>query len=120
MRQLTFRALVGAMAFTLGSVAGTLWPLKHFSRSDSGVPVTNVGEASPAEWKKVSFDGKATFRVPPHLRPRTLSTSVPYRAFRREEMEVTLFLNGIGGSGPCIAHADKKLRRYEISRIKVG
>ena len=126
MRRLTFRVIVAVVTFTLGIATATWWSLKHCSRSGPAVSATGAGpdltpaEASLAEWKRVSLNGKATFAVPPHLTPMMLDTSVPHRAFHREGMEVTMFLNGIGGSGPCITHADKKLRRYEISGIKVG
>lgn len=126
MRQLTLRIIVAVVAFTLGTATATWCSLKYFSQRGRAISATNAssgsagGEASRPEWEKVDIYGKATFYVAPHLTPRRLSNSIPHRAFRREGMEVTMFLDRIGASAPCIAHADKNLRRYEVSRIKVG
>jgi hypothetical protein len=128
MRQLTVRVLVASLTFTLGMVTATWLSLTYFSQSNQVVLPTDAnldstvraGEVSSPAWEKIRLGGKATFYVPQGVRPRILSTTIPYKAFRREGMEVMMFLDRIGQSAPCIAHSDAKLRRYDLSRMTVG
>jgi hypothetical protein len=49
-----------------------------------------AGAAQP-EWKEVDIDGKVTFRVPTNLTTAAMDTTSPYKAFRREGMDIALF-----------------------------
>jgi hypothetical protein len=122
MRQLSFRALVSILTFTLGIMGVALWSIRQFG--DSARPASSAdGRQKPSvqpEWNKIDMDGKATFYVPADLRTVVLYASSPYRAFRREGMDIAMFYPNIRVGGTCIDHNEENLSKYKVSRTKVA
>jgi hypothetical protein len=124
MRQLAFRVLIAAVTFTLGSVAAW-WSVRYFSAADQLATdeqkhILKTGQTAPPEWKKINMEGKATFHIPPSLKPEVLDAYPIYRAFHSEGLEVSMFYYRIGTGGPCIAHAEEKLSKHKVSKTRVG
>lgn len=122
MRRLSFRALISILTFTLGVTTAALWSIRQIGRSAR--PATGA-DARPEpsvrpEWKKINMDGRVTFYVPADLAPGRLDVGEPYRAFRREGMEIMMLSPHIGVGATCVMHNEENLSKHKVSKTKVA
>jgi hypothetical protein len=115
MRPLTFRAIVSILTFTLGVTAAAVWSARYFYYSAR----PPAGAAQP-EWKEVDIDGKVTFRVPANLTTALIDTTSPYRAFRREGMDISVSRENIHTGGTCVIHGEENLSKSKVKRMRVA
>jgi hypothetical protein len=122
MRQLSFRALISILTFTVGIMGVALWSIWQFGAS-APRSTSADGRQKPSaqpEWKKINMDGKATFYVPADMRTVEMYAASPYRAFRREGMDIAMFYPNIRVGGTCIDHNEENLSKYKVRRTKVA